>query len=378
MSAKILILDGDSATRNWLTSLLKRESYVVSTAESGHAALDRITHERPDLLVMDIALADMDGLGLLRRLRQDPALQDLRVVILSRKAYPDDMVAGLSAGADDYLAKRPGADADLVSKIRVLLAVPRAAAAAPAAPNGKIVAFCSGKGGTGTTSVCINTACAMAQLDPKAQVLLVDMVLPVGTIGSSVGYEPERTIAQLTQAQGEIDRALVSQYISPPTRWGFRVLLSTRDPQEATQLEASQIVPLFDTLRTMYDYIFADFGRTLSRVSVPIMRAAQRVVLILGPDIHTVKLTKSMLDYFESLGISRDQLVLVANRPVGRVWLSMEEIEKQLHLPLAGTVPYEAELMTLAINDGVPFMAKFPERTASIAFSDLARLLKNK
>ncbi len=375
MSAKILILDSDPATRSWLTGLLERENYAVSKAESGQAALDRIAKERPDLLVMDVLLADMDGLELLRRLRQDPALHDLRVVVLSRKAGPDDMVAGLSAGADDYLVKRPGADVDLVSKIRVLLAMPRAANAAPPAPSGQIFAFCSGKGGTGTTSVCVNTAYAMTQLEPKAQVLLVDMVLPVGTIGSSVGFEPERTIAQLTQAQGEMDRALVSQYVSPPTRWGFRVLLSTRDPQEATQLEASQIAPLFDTLRSMYDYIFADLGRTLSRVSLPVMRTAQRVVLILGPDVHTVKLTKSMLDYFESLGISRDQLVLIANRPVGRVWLSIEEIEKQLRLPLAGTIPYEAELMTLAINDGVPFVAKFPERTASIAFTDLARVL---
>jgi DNA-binding response OmpR family regulator len=378
MSAKILILDGDSVTRNWLKSLLERENYTVSTAEGGQAALDQITHEQPDLLVMDPVLADMDGLKLLRRLRQDPALQQLRVIVLSRKASPEDMVAGLSAGADDYLAKRPGADVDLVSKIRVVLAMPRGGSPAPQAPSGQVFAFCSGKGGTGTTSVCINAAYAMARLEPSAQVLVVDMVLPVGTVGSSVGYESERTIAQLTQAQGEMDRALVAQYVSPPTRWGFRVLLSTRDPQEATQLEASQIVPLFDTLRTMYDYVFADFGRTLSRVSLPVMRTAQRVVLILGSDVNNVKLTKSMLDYFQSLGISRDRLLLIANRTVGRVWISKEEIEQELSLSLAGTIPHETEHMTLAINAGTPFMAKFPERTASIAFADLARLLHHR
>ncbi len=376
MSANILILDGDSVTRNWLKSVLERENYAVSAAERGQAALDQIAHERPDLLVMDIMLADMDGLELLRRLRQDPALKELRVIVLSRKASPEDMVAGLSAGADDYLAKRPGADADLVSKIRVLLAMPRAGSTAPQAPSGQVFAFCSGKGGTGTTSVCVNTAYAMTRLEPTAQVLLVDMVLPVGTVGSSVGYESDRTIAQLSQAQGEMDRALVAQYVSPPTRWGFRVLLSTRDPQEATQLEASQIVPLFDTLRTMYDYVFADFGRTLSRVSLPVMRTAQRIILILGSDVNNVKLSKSMLDYFESLGISRERLLLIANRTVGRVWISKEEIEQQLNLSLAGAIPYEQEHMTLAVNAGTPFVAKFPERTASIAFMDLARLLR--
>lgn len=379
MSSKILIVDGDSVTRSWLQGLLERENYAVSTAERGQAALDQITHEQPDLIVMDIAFGDMDGLQLLRRLRQDPALNNLRVIVLSRKASPDDMVAGLSAGADDYLAKRPGADADLISKIRVLLAVPRTGgSAAPSAPTGRVFAFCSGKGGTGTTSVCVNAAYAMTRLEPNAQVLLVDMVLPVGTVGSSVGYESEKTIAQLTQVQGEMDRELVDRYVSPPTRWGFRVLLSTQDPHEATQLEARQIVPLFDTLRTMYDYVFADFGRTLSRISLPVMRTAQRVVLILGSEVNNVKLGKSMLDYFESLSISRDRMRLIANRTVGRVWISKEEIEQELGLPLAGTIPYEQEHMTLAINAGMPFAAKFPERTASIAFADLARLLQKR
>jgi DNA-binding response OmpR family regulator len=378
MSAKILIVDDDLVTRNWLKSVLERENYAVTMAERGQAALDQIARERPDLLVMDIVLADMAGLELLRRLRQDPASQDLRVIVLSRKASSDDMVAGLSAGADDYLAKRPGADVDLVSKIRVLLAMPKASSGAPPAPNGQVFAFCSGKGGTGTTSVCVNAAYAMTRLEPNAQVLLVDMVLPVGTVGSSVGYESERTIAQLTQVQGEMDRALVDRYVSPPTRWGFRVLLSTQDPHEATQLEVSQIVPLFDTLRTMYDYVFADFGRTLSRVSLPVMRTAKRIVLILGSDVNNVKLSRSMLDHFESLGISRDRLLLIANRTVGRVWISKEEIERELSLSLAGLIPYEQEHMTLAINAGVPFAAKFPERTASIAFADLARLLRQR
>ncbi len=379
MPAKTLIVDGDSTTRNWLKSILERENYVVLTADRGEAALAQIARERPDLLVMDVVLSDLDGLDLLRHFRRDPALQDLRVIVLSQKASPDDMVAGLSAGADDYIAKRPGADVELISKIRVLLAKPKAgASAARQAPKGQIFAFCSSKGGTGTTSVCVNTAYAMKQLEPSANVVLVDMVLPVGTVGTSVGYESDQTIAQLTQVQGEMDRSLVAQFVSPPTRWGFRVLLSTRDPQEATQLEVSQIVPLFDILRMMYDYVFADFGRTLSRVSLPVMRSAQRVVLILGSDVNNVKSSKSMLGYFQSLGISRDKLLLVANRTVGRVWISKEEIEQQLNLSLAGTIPYEAEHMSLAVNEGVPFAEKFPERAASVAFTDLARLLQQR
>ncbi len=376
MPPEILILDEDLATRNWLKSILEREHYVVKTAERAAAAQEQMARERPDILVMDVALSDTDGLEFLRQLRRDPELRDLRVIVLSLKAGPDDMIAGLAAGADEYIAKRPGANVDLISKIRVLLSFPRASGPAVGGADGDVFAFCSAKGGTGTTSVCINAAYALAQAEPNAKVLVVDLVLPIGTIGAAVGYESDRTIAQLTQeVRGRIDRALVDKYVSPPTRWGFHVLLSTQNPQEASHLEAGQIVPLFDTLRTMYDYIFADFGRTLSRVSLPVMQTAQRIVLILGSDVNNVKLSKAMLEYFQAVGIPRDRLLLIANRTVGRVWISREDIEQQSGLKLAGTIPYESEHMSLAINAGVPFMAKFPERAASIAFTDLARLL---
>ncbi len=376
MPPEILVLDEDASTRHWLKSILERENYVVRTAERGAAAQEQIARARPDLLVMDVVLSDIDGLEFLRRLRRDPSLRDLRVIVLSLKASPDDMIAGLAAGADDYIAKRPGANVDLTSKVRVLLSFPRSGGPTLRGTGGEVFAFCSAKGGTGTTSVCINTAYALTQLEPDAKVLVVDLVLPIGTMGAAVGYETDRTISQLTQeVQGRIERGLVEKYVSPPTRWGFHVLLAAQNPQEASHLEAGQIVPLFNTLRSMYDYVFADFGRALSRVSLPVMQTAQRIILILGSDVNNVKLSKALLDYFQGIGISRNRLLLISNRTVGRVRISKEEIEQQLGLALAGTIPFESEHMSLAINAGVPFAAKFPEQAASVAFTDVARLL---
>ena len=384
MSAKILVVDDDSVTLAWLKAVLEREGYAVSTSTRGAAALEQIARDKPDLVVLDRMLPDIDGLEILRRLRQDPATRDLWVVFLSVKDRPEDIVSGLRSGADDYVPKRPGADVELTSKIRGLLAMDRrpAASTLPAptlAAGGKIFSFCSAKGGTGTTSVCVNICYALAQQDPRADVLLVDMVFPTGTVGQSIGYESRETVARLTQQiKGKLDRATVEKYVSPVQRWGFRVLLGASDPQEATTLDVSQIVPLFDTLRTMYDYVFVDFGRNLSRISLPIIQASHNIVIILTSDINTVKMTRLTLDYLESLGVSKNQLILINNRTIGRAWISKEETESALKLPLSGTIPNEAEYMTMAINAAVPFVAKFPENAASLMFADFARLLRER
>src|SRR3990172_8501799 len=105
MPAKILVVDDDSVTLAWLKAVLEREGYGVSTATRGAAALEQIARDKPDLVVLDRMLPDIDGLEILRRLRQDPATRDLWVVFLSVKDRPEDIVSGLRSGADDYVPK---------------------------------------------------------------------------------------------------------------------------------------------------------------------------------------------------------------------------------------------------------------------------------
>lgn len=386
MPARILIVDDDLVTTAWLKSVLEREGYATDIADSGNAALQKLARDLPDLVILDIILPDLDGLEVLSRLRADSRTSNLRVIVLTAKGRREDIVTGLRTGVDDYIPKRPGADVELLAKIRTLLAqpspppVPSPAPVVPPKPRGRLFSFCSAKGGAGTTSVCVNIGMALAQLEPRAEILIVDMVFPLGSVGQHIGYESRETVAKLSRVtKGKTpDRAVIEKYVSPLQRWNFRVLLSASDPQEATNIEVSQIVPLFETLQAMYDYVLVDFGRALSRISLPIIEMSDGIVVIVTPDISTVKLTKLTLDYLESLGVTRTQLILINNRTVGRVWISKEETERELRVPLAGTIPYELEYFTMAINAGIPFMAKFPDHAASLMFTDFARLLRDR
>ncbi|MEW5718133.1 MAG: response regulator [Chloroflexota bacterium] len=375
MPTRILVVDSDQVTIHWLQSKLATEGYTVDGATRGDIALQKIAQDPPDLIILDLSLPDGNGLDLIHRLREDPKFRNLGIIIFSLRAEPNDIVAGLNAGADHYVHKRPGADAELLPVVRACLTHPPKITYA--ASHGKIISFCSAKGGTGTTSVCVNTAYALAKLEPQARIVVIDMVFPIGSVASSLGYETARTIARMSrEVTSQVDRVTIERYVSQKLKWGFYVIIGANDPQEATGLNVDQISTIFEMLSATYDYILVDLGRTLSRISIPIIENAAAVVVIVTPDASTVKASRVMLDYLEAHNVERNRLILINNRTVGRVWTTTEDIERELRLPLSLTIPYVVEYMTMAINASVPFMEKFPDHAAGMVFTDLARMLQ--
>ncbi len=115
---EILVVDDDRAVRDSLRRSLAFNGYEVRTASDGLEALDQITERRPDALVLDVMMPRIDGLEVCRRLRA--AGDDLPVLMLTARDAVSERVAGLDAGADDYLPK-PFALEELLARLRALL-----------------------------------------------------------------------------------------------------------------------------------------------------------------------------------------------------------------------------------------------------------------
>lgn len=102
---RVLVVEDDAATRTMLTVLLDLEEFEVVVADSGSAALEVLERDPIDLVVLDVMLPDLDGLTVLRRIREQPSTRDLPVVVLTALDSEEDRVAGKQAGADAYLTK---------------------------------------------------------------------------------------------------------------------------------------------------------------------------------------------------------------------------------------------------------------------------------
>ncbi|MCA1675043.1 MAG: response regulator transcription factor [Actinobacteria bacterium] len=115
---RILVVDDDRAVRESLRRSLQFNGYTVELAEDGQQAMDAVTRQRPDAMVLDMMMPRVDGLEVCRRLRSIG--DDLPVLVLTARDAVSDRVSGLDAGADDYLPK-PFALEELFARLRALL-----------------------------------------------------------------------------------------------------------------------------------------------------------------------------------------------------------------------------------------------------------------
>jgi DNA-binding response OmpR family regulator len=110
MSRTVLVVDDDEEIRHMLRLLLHLSGYEVDEAVDGVDALNKIRHCRPDIVVLDVMMPNMDGLTLCKLLRQEPETARMPIVMLSGKITTQAIDEGLQAGANRYLVKPTGLD----------------------------------------------------------------------------------------------------------------------------------------------------------------------------------------------------------------------------------------------------------------------------
>ncbi len=126
-SIRVLVVDDEPTLTDVIQMALRYEGWEVRTASDGRAAVRTAREFRPDIVVLDVMLPDMDGLEVLRRLHGDAP--DVPVLFLTAKDSVEDRIAGLTAGGDDYVTK-PFSLEEVVARLRALLRRARRTAAA--------------------------------------------------------------------------------------------------------------------------------------------------------------------------------------------------------------------------------------------------------
>ena len=120
-ASKVLIAEDEPHIVESLSFLLTREGYDVSSASDGEAAFARLWDVRPDLMILDIMLPRMNGFEVLRRVRADPDLRGLPVILLTAKGQAQDRQRAEEIGADAFITK-PFSNREVMDRVRALVA----------------------------------------------------------------------------------------------------------------------------------------------------------------------------------------------------------------------------------------------------------------
>jgi two-component system, OmpR family, KDP operon response regulator KdpE len=117
LGARVLVVDDEPAILRAVQANLTRHDFQVGTADTGQQALDALERFHPDVLLLDLGLPDIDGLSVIRQIRQHTSTP---IIVLSVRGAERDKVQALDLGADDYLTKPFGVD-ELLARVRVAL-----------------------------------------------------------------------------------------------------------------------------------------------------------------------------------------------------------------------------------------------------------------
>jgi twitching motility two-component system response regulator PilH len=116
---KILVVDDSPTERYFLTDILIKNGFSVSTAENGEEALLKVKADKPQLILMDVVMPGQNGFQITRAIARDPETQDIPIIICTSKGQETDRIWGLRQGARDYIVK-PVDPQELLSKIAAL------------------------------------------------------------------------------------------------------------------------------------------------------------------------------------------------------------------------------------------------------------------
>ena len=369
---KILVVDQDEANRSFLSQMLQKGNYDVRQASTGGDGIRIAGESAPDLIVFDTNLPDMTAREFIQGLKQNPRVSETPCVVLSSKSDPEEMQECLDAGCAEYYIKSGMVMVSLVNAIPRLIVEGKRLHSD--SRKGLLFAFASAKGGTGTSSLCANIGMSLAQHIAQAKVAVVDMVLPFGSIAPLVGCAEDGlnlvTVSEKKAAQ--LTPEFFRDNLLSPQHWLFHLLAGSPDPDTANSLNIKNIGLIVDALRQVYDYVLVDVGRSLSKITMPVIEQADLVALIFSTDLSTVTLTKKFWNYLQSHGSDPHRVFPILNRAVGLEGLTKAEAEKILGLEIKLMMPYMMGNFTLANNQNMPILLKFPNDTASMVLKQAA------
>ena len=376
----ILIVDENPASRTFLANRLGAKQFKILEAPTGKEGLIVAWSHEPDLVLFDPALKDISEKEFIQKLRNDSRTEKARLIALSSDPSPARRESCISAGAHEYLIKSSQAIPALDEILQHLFRAqsPPEQAAKDGGKSGLLIVFLSAKGGTGTSSLCANLAMNIQRSQPEARVVVADLVLPIGSIGPIVGHDGQLNLVSVADLPtGQTNATYFYENLPRPEQWQFQVLTGSLDPEHGNSIKGERITQIVDMLCSAYDFIILDIGRSLSRISLPLIQKADLIILIVSTDQSTVKLTKTVYDYLQTQGVSSQKVYAILNRAVGLEGLTKTETEQIIGLPIKTTMPYMGGNFALANNLNQPLTFKYPTDTVSIILKAAAEEIVN-
>ncbi|MCC6148156.1 MAG: response regulator [Anaerolineaceae bacterium] len=384
----VLIVDDIPETQENIRRLLQFDNQieVAGAARSGKEAIELSAEIKPDVVIMDINMPDMDGIQATELIRRK--IPYIQVVILSVQSDQSYMRRAMLAGARDFLTKPPSID-ELTAAIHragAMAQEERAKAAQagvaggaarnqPAAASlqisGKIIAVYSPKGGSGATTIATNLALALKK--EEASVVLVDGNMQYGDVAVFLNEQVKNSVLDLAPRVDDLDPDIVKDVAITHAASGLAIIAAPPRLEMADRVVGEQFGKMLQYLRSVYNFIIVDLPSYLTETTQTAVDGCDLIVLITTQDIPAIKNIQTFLTLMDASEIKRDHILFILNRYDKRLKITPELISTNLRQPVSLVIPYDEDRAIVnSINRGVPLYLERKDHPISKNFTLLA------
>ncbi|HVN53600.1 MAG TPA: response regulator [Anaerolineaceae bacterium] len=381
MADKILIVDDDLETLRLVGLMLQRQGYQIVAASNGTQAVQMAQSEKPDLIVLDVMMPDMDGYEVTRQLRAAAATANIPVLMFTAKSQVDDKVAGYDAGVDDYITKPTHPD-ELKARVKALLArALKNRTPAPASNDrGRVIGFVAARGGIGTSTLVLNVGVALSQ-KMKADVVLAEFRPGNGTWGLELGYVNPEGLRRLAQSKPiEISPSAVEKELISNAA-GIKLLLASCNPTDVKLVNNTpQLEAILKDLAEVAPVVLVDLGTPLFPEAARLFALCDEIVVTVDPNPLSLPRTKALIEELSESGFGKAKILTVAqvNRVRADVMLSWSQVQESLGLPVSVVVTPAPELAYQSALRYTPMLLLQPDGVVAQQYVKLADTLSQR
>lgn len=386
---RVLIVDDIPETRENVRKLLyfERDIEVVGAAANGTEGIELAKQLRPDIVLMDINMPDIDGISATESICQ--SVPEVQIIMMSVQGETDYLRRSMLAGAREFLVKPFSADELNASIRRVsqlkpkIVPVQQVVASSETragqidygtqAPRsqGQIITLYSPKGGTGCSTIATNLAVVLKNREDK--VALVDGSLQFGDIAVLLNLQAQRTVADLIPHIDGLDADFLSDVMMAHPS-GMKILLAPPRPDMAEMVAADDMKHILENLRLMYDYVVVDTASFLDDVILTMLEMSDRILLVMTPDIPAIKNVRLFFEVLEALNhLQKTKLIL--NMVDGKGGITEKDIMTHIKHPIWSSIPRDNGTVVAAANQGISLVTGSQKSPVARSINHLADLI---
>jgi len=374
----VLVIDDEPINQQLVAHALEPLQYAVHSANDGRSGIALAHSLKPDLIITDVMMPDINGYEVTRTLRRQPEFANTPILVLTAKSGLQDKIKSFEAGADDHLTK-PFEAAELAARVMALLRRAEATKVSPTEVSAKriesaearMVAVHSLRGGTGCSSLAVNLALGFSCLW-RQPTMLLDLTMTAGQVALMLNMTLRRTWADIVTFSAEdLDMSALSSIISGHES-GLHFIAAPTFPIEAEGLRGDTLAAAFRLIKGQYEYVVADLPHDFSEPAIQALDAADVILMIATPDMASIRAVTAALETYDKLGYPKEKRKLVLNATFPHSSLTKDKIESALDLTAIAMIPYVQDVFVEAINMGQPPVFHKPEQFISGLLEDFA------